>query len=389
MSGRNRKGTSPGEGSSRGRNASPDAVSDRSNNTHERRKSGPQRKRAQKDPNAPTRPLSAYLLFLLDKQEEIRKDNSEITGVADVTRMVGAAWREITPETKKKYEKKAAIEKEKYHQEMAEYEKTQDHRDWVASHNKQNDEESHEAEKDDADAASPAPKAKKRKHRRSGRDSGAEYSGGRKRTERETSVESDRPPKMLKKRGRMHPPKQSTPASGSSSPEKSDHMSAAQKRDVQKRALMVNNKKDSPSINFAQELRVPVFTKEFQAWNTQREKDLRTVRHAAHESEMDVAGMEMVQQHEKRAVEDAATAEAKLEVLRKAKNEIVNILLREFSGMKLPSGLMIDEDSVEEYMVELESVTTKNPARYAELLHKVRDVAPLLENYMPHLRDRY
>lgn len=145
----------------------------------------------------------------------------------------------------------------------------------------------------------------------------------------------------------------------------------------------------SSGVDLAQELRVPVFTTEFQAWNSQREKDLRAVRHAAHEMEIDVAGMEMQQEHDRRAVEDAANAESKLEDMRTIKNKIVSILVREFSGLKLPSGLTITEDSVEDYMAELESVTTKAPGRHAELLRKVKEVAPLLENYMPHLRDRW
>ena len=94
---------SPEEGGSSRRKVSPVAsdLKDSSPVSTTKRRAAPQRKRAQKDPNAPTRPLSAYLLFLLDKQNEIRQNNSEITNVADVTRMVGSAWREITPELRK------------------------------------------------------------------------------------------------------------------------------------------------------------------------------------------------------------------------------------------------------------------------------------------------
>ena len=60
-----------------------------------------QRKRAVKDPHAPTRPLSAYLCFLVNKQEEFRRSDPAKQVVAEITRRVGAAWRELSEDQRK------------------------------------------------------------------------------------------------------------------------------------------------------------------------------------------------------------------------------------------------------------------------------------------------
>ena len=63
-----------------------------------------ERHRKRKDPNAPVRPRSAYLFFLLDKNVEIRTqegfDSKSKGSVADVTKLVGEAWQKLTPEEK-------------------------------------------------------------------------------------------------------------------------------------------------------------------------------------------------------------------------------------------------------------------------------------------------
>lgn len=64
-------------------------------------KGNPQRKRTKKDPNAPTKPLSAYLHFLIEKQEEIRNSASDVMSVAEITRQVGAAWRLLSAQERK------------------------------------------------------------------------------------------------------------------------------------------------------------------------------------------------------------------------------------------------------------------------------------------------
>ena len=120
---------------------------------------------------------------------------------------------------------------------MAKYVKSQDHHDWIASHSgKKKDEDSQDTMDNESDF-SPVKKMEKRKRRRT---NAAGSSSAKKRLERETSVESDEQPK---KRGRSFMPRPKTPNSGSSSPDKSEHLTAAQKRDVEKRALLVTNSK--------------------------------------------------------------------------------------------------------------------------------------------------
>jgi hypothetical protein len=79
--------------------------------------------KAQKDPNAPKRPLSTFFLFSQDERPKIKKDNPSLS-VADIAKLIGERWRAIGDEKKRHYEERARQEKERYDRELAEYKKT-------------------------------------------------------------------------------------------------------------------------------------------------------------------------------------------------------------------------------------------------------------------------
>lgn len=73
------------------------------------------------DPNKPKRPPTAYFIFLADFR--IKMANSGIEH-KDLLRKAGEDWRNMSPEMKKPYEKKALEESKKYEEAMTEYRKS-------------------------------------------------------------------------------------------------------------------------------------------------------------------------------------------------------------------------------------------------------------------------
>ncbi|XP_031557344.1 FACT complex subunit SSRP1-like isoform X2 [Actinia tenebrosa] len=73
-----------------------------------------------KDPNAPKRAMSAYMLWLNDTRQQIKDENPGIS-VTEVSKVAGEKWKVLTD--KSKWEKLAAVEKEKYQEKMKNYKK--------------------------------------------------------------------------------------------------------------------------------------------------------------------------------------------------------------------------------------------------------------------------
>ncbi|KJH52392.1 HMG box [Dictyocaulus viviparus] len=72
--------------------------------------------RKKKDPNAPKRAQSAYMLWLNENRSKLAKPGMS---VVDVSRAAGVEW--ATVKDKSKWEKQAAEEKKRYEKEMAAY----------------------------------------------------------------------------------------------------------------------------------------------------------------------------------------------------------------------------------------------------------------------------
>ncbi len=82
----------------------------------------PRANKAQKDPNAPKRPLSTFFLFSQDERPKIKKDNPSLS-VADIAKLIGERWRSIGEDKKRHYEERARQEKERYDREITAYKK--------------------------------------------------------------------------------------------------------------------------------------------------------------------------------------------------------------------------------------------------------------------------
>eukprot|EP00695_Tsukubamonas_globosa_P003436 TRINITY_DN631_c0_g1_i4.p2 TRINITY_DN631_c0_g1~~TRINITY_DN631_c0_g1_i4.p2 ORF type:complete len:140 (-),score=64.84 TRINITY_DN631_c0_g1_i4:231-590(-) len=79
------------------------------------------RTKATKDPNAPKKPLSAYMFFCADKRPEVKEEQPDLKP-PQVLKALGEKWREISEEDKKPYEKKAEEDKKRYAEALEEYE---------------------------------------------------------------------------------------------------------------------------------------------------------------------------------------------------------------------------------------------------------------------------
>ncbi|CAJ0568087.1 unnamed protein product, partial [Mesorhabditis spiculigera] len=79
------------------------------------------KKRAKKDPNAPKRYQSAYMIWLNENRSTIKKDGDT---VADTAKRGGELWKAMTEDDKKQWEEKSAKDKTRYEAEMAEWKKS-------------------------------------------------------------------------------------------------------------------------------------------------------------------------------------------------------------------------------------------------------------------------
>ncbi|CAD6188199.1 unnamed protein product [Caenorhabditis auriculariae] len=85
-------------------------------------KEGEEKKqKRKKDPNAPKRGQSAYMIWFNDNRSSIKKAGDS---VADTARRAGEQWKAMDADEKRPYEKKAKEDKERYDAEMKEYKKS-------------------------------------------------------------------------------------------------------------------------------------------------------------------------------------------------------------------------------------------------------------------------
>jgi hypothetical protein len=78
-----------------------------------------------KDPNAPTKPKSAYLLFCQKEREKVKKEMNE-EDVKDPKKVISAiakAWKKVSAKKKEMYQKKSDSLKSEYKKKLEEYKK--------------------------------------------------------------------------------------------------------------------------------------------------------------------------------------------------------------------------------------------------------------------------
>merc|ERR1712127_1134465 len=78
------------------------------------------RKKAKKDPNAPKRNMSAFFLYSCAIRPEVKQTNPEAS-FGDIARLISAQFKALSEKDRRKWDKKAAEDKERYKRETAEY----------------------------------------------------------------------------------------------------------------------------------------------------------------------------------------------------------------------------------------------------------------------------
>lgn len=84
-------------------------------------------KRPKKDRNAPKRAFNAYLFFVRDQRDELRRQNPEASMV-QITKIAGEKWKQMSEAEKAPYMKQGEEDKARYLREMKEYEARQSDR---------------------------------------------------------------------------------------------------------------------------------------------------------------------------------------------------------------------------------------------------------------------
>ncbi|XP_023342437.1 high mobility group B protein 6 isoform X2 [Eurytemora carolleeae] len=85
----------------------------------------PRKMKMPKDPQAPKKPLSSYMLWSMDERTKVIAELGNIS-VTTVARELGQRWKNINPEIKTRYEQLAKEEKEKFVNSMKDYNPTQE-----------------------------------------------------------------------------------------------------------------------------------------------------------------------------------------------------------------------------------------------------------------------
>ena len=75
----------------------------------------------EKDPNEPKKAKTAYMYFCDERRVSLKVDNPKAS-MGDMSKIMGAEWKELSDEDKKPYEAKAVADKSRYAQEKGAYE---------------------------------------------------------------------------------------------------------------------------------------------------------------------------------------------------------------------------------------------------------------------------
>ena len=78
------------------------------------------KKKAKKDPNAPKKPLSSFMLFSGEMRSKVKEENSSL-GVKEIAKLLGEKWKALGSEEKEKYNTMAQKAKEQYDIDLKEY----------------------------------------------------------------------------------------------------------------------------------------------------------------------------------------------------------------------------------------------------------------------------
>ena len=85
----------------------------------------PKKTKKMKNPNAPKRALSAWIIYTNEQRPKFKANNPE-KSTTELTTLMSQEWRNMTDSDKKKYEDLAKVDKERYMKEKEEFESNSD-----------------------------------------------------------------------------------------------------------------------------------------------------------------------------------------------------------------------------------------------------------------------
>ncbi|CAF1072551.1 unnamed protein product [Adineta steineri] len=92
-------------------------------------------KKKAKDPNAPKRFRTAYILFSVEKREEVKNDNPGLSA-KEMLAELGAQWKAADAATKQRFQKLSDAEKSEYEEKMAAYKGEQGDKESASKENR-------------------------------------------------------------------------------------------------------------------------------------------------------------------------------------------------------------------------------------------------------------
>lgn len=82
----------------------------------------PKIKNKLKDPNAPKRAKTSYIIFTCENREKMKNKYPQLSMI-EINQKLAALWRNLSDEKKNSYKEKSEIDKQRYHEELSKYEK--------------------------------------------------------------------------------------------------------------------------------------------------------------------------------------------------------------------------------------------------------------------------
>jgi len=80
-------------------------------------------RKKRKDPHAPKRASNAYMIFCKERRSKLKEDRPDLP-FGKLGAKLGEIWRTLSPEEKRPYEQRAALDRERYKKEMGSYQAT-------------------------------------------------------------------------------------------------------------------------------------------------------------------------------------------------------------------------------------------------------------------------
>jgi len=109
------------------------------------------RKTTKKDPDAPKKPCTAFVWFSKEQRPKIKEQNPKAS-FGEIGKLLGAAWKEVDADDKKRFEGQAAEDKKRYERENKEYEsKKKKEQEEAASSSSDSESESESSSDSDSD----------------------------------------------------------------------------------------------------------------------------------------------------------------------------------------------------------------------------------------------